>query len=264
MNSSPTNQPSVRLAVIPAYQAAATLGPIVSGLRPYFDEVWVVDDGSTDQTAHCAKLHGASVIVHKTNQGKAAALLTALRQAKLRGIDTMVTLDADGQHPPEEAIHLDQACQDRNALVLGVRDLVGAGAPGSNLYGNSVSNYWLSLLTGRPLSDTQCGLRRYPVLQTLALGAHGTRFAWESEVVLRALLTDVRVEEVPVKVLYPSWRTSHFHHVRDPAQIVVRVVLTLIEHLIKNSRIVKKRRGKTVVLYNVQNGTVLTGIVLRR
>jgi glycosyltransferase involved in cell wall biosynthesis len=218
-----------RLAVIPAYQAERTVGDVVRGAREGFDEVWVIDDGSTDGTADVARSLGARVLTQSKNRGKSAALRLALRQAHREGIDAIVTLDADGQHPPEEAIRLDREVSKRDALVLGVRDLDAANAPHANRRGNSISNYWLTLLSGKHLRDTQCGLRRYPVRDTLALGVRGRRFAFESEVVLRAAMRGYPIVELPVRVDYPPTRTSHFHVWKDSTGIVFRVIATTLE-----------------------------------
>lgn len=215
-----------RIAVIPAFEASRTVGSLVAQLLDGFDDVWVIDDGSTDGTGDAARGEGARVFRHPTNMGKGAALRTALERAAAEGVDAIVTVDADGQHPPAEAIRLDRAVDDRGALVLGVRDLVASGAPSRNVWSNGVSNYWLSRFAGRALRDTQCGLRRYPVSATLSLGARGERFSFESEVVLRASLGGLRIVELPVDVKYPPDRTTHFDSVRDPARMIVRVLST--------------------------------------
>lgn len=219
----------MRVAVIPAYEAATTVGAVVRGVGAGFDEVWVLDDGSTDGTADEAHRAGARVLRHRENQGKGAALRTLLAEAGAAGLDAVVTLDADGQHPPAEAIRMDRAVEDRGALVLGVRDLVEANAPRANRRGNSIANYWIAGFVGRPLRDTQCGLRRYPVATALALDLRGGRFAFESEVVLRSVLRGLRVIEFPVEVRYPLDRTSHFRLVMDPARIFVTIARTLRE-----------------------------------
>lgn len=219
----------MRVAIIPAYQAAATVGAVVRGAGEGFDAVWVLDDGSTDGTYEAARDAGARLFRHAVNRGKGVALRTLLQRASDEGVDAVVSLDADGQHPSAEAIRLDREVADRDALVLGVRDLAQANAPQANRRGNSIANYWLAGFAGQPLRDTQCGLRRYPVRATLALGVRADRFAFESEVVLRAAFRAMPIVQLPIKVLYPPERTSHFRLVMDPTRIIGTTIRTLID-----------------------------------
>ena len=139
-------------------------------------------------------------------------------------------MDADGQHPAEEAIRLlcDPAPVD--GLLLGVRDLAGADAPRANRVSNGISNFFISAFTGRRLADTQCGLRRYPVPETLRLGVRADGYGFEAEVLLRAVRARWTIAQIPVRVIYPppSQRISHFHVVRDPARITLRVLFTYV------------------------------------
>ena len=218
--------------LVPAFQAAATVGAVVDGLaRQLGVPVLVVDDGSTDDTAGVARARGAEVTRHARNLGKGAALATGLRRAAERGFTVAVTVDADGQHPAHSALRVLGGSDDPGALVLGVRDLGRDGAPRSNRFGNDVSNFFLSFFAARALADTQCGLRRYPVRETLALGAHARGYAFEAEIVLRALAARMPVVEVPIDVIYPPAEESrsHFRNARDPARIVLVVVKTVLE-----------------------------------
>jgi len=213
--------------VIPAFQAEVTIGPIVRALgADVRSPIVVVDDGSTDQTAVRAEEAGALVLRHGRNLGKGAALQTALAWASEHGHETIVSLDADGQHPAAEAIRLMQHPESAGTLLLGVRNLRRAGAPTANRRSNAFSNLVLSWFAGRRLEDTQCGLRRYPTAATLALGARARGFAFEADVVLRAARRGLRIAHVPCDVFYPEDRTTHFRSVRDPARIVARVVAT--------------------------------------
>ncbi len=228
--------PAVRMkacAIVPAYDAERMVGAVVSELIacwPAPSAVFVVDDGSRDDTAKVAREAGAQVRVHGENRGKGAALRTGMAAAASAGFDVAVTVDADGQHPAAEARRLLDADPDPRALVLGTRDLVRDGAPGANQISNGISNFFLSLFSRRALADTQCGLRRYPLPLALALGGRDDGYAFEAEIILRALAAGVRVVEVPVRVIYPpaGQRVTHFDSVRDPARIVVRVVKTLV------------------------------------
>lgn len=219
-------------AIIPAYQAARTVGEVARETRalwPEPDAVIVVDDGSDDDTAALARSTGAIVLSHPNNRGKGAALRTGMTYARAKGFDVAVTLDADAQHPPAEARRLLDVDPDPEALVLGIRDLVRAGAPRPNQISNGISNFFLSRFCGRPLADTQCGLRRYPLDKTLELGARDEGYAFEAEIILRAVSAGVRIVEAPIDVYYPPAheRVTHFDSVRDPARIIVRVVSTL-------------------------------------
>jgi len=219
-------------AVVPALDAIETIGAVLDDLRGALGvPVLVVDDGSVDATGDVARARGAEVLRHANNRGKGAALRTGFLEAARRGFDVVVTVDADGQHPGESARIVLDASDDPRTLVLGVRDLTRAGAPSSNRFGNGVSNFFLSFFAGRTLLDTQCGLRRYPVAETLQLATRSQGYAFEAEVVLRALAKGIPVMEVPVAVVYPpaGETRTHFRSVRDPARIVATVVRTVLD-----------------------------------
>lgn len=190
-------------------------------------EVIVIDDGSTDGTAAVARSRDCELVSHAKNRGKGAALMSGLRAARTRGHDVALSVDADGQHPADAARRVLLAAGDPSALVLGIRGLVTAGAPRKNQISNGISNFFISRFAGRPLQDTQCGLRRYPIETTLALAARGEGYDFEAEVLLRAIWAGVEVVEEPIRVLYPQDRVTHFHVVRDPWRIVRTVVAAL-------------------------------------
>ncbi len=221
--------------LVPAYQAERCVGDVVRSLAAEFgcdpEAVVVVDDGSTDETSARARGAGAPVVRRSETGGKGAALQRGLEEARARGLDVVITVDADGQHPADSALALVAASPDPGALVLGVRDLARDGAPRKNRFSNGASNFFLSRFSGRRLADTQCGLRRYPVRATLALGTEARGYAFEAEVILRALHARVPLVEHPVRVYYPpaDARVTHFDSVRDPARIVAAVVRTLAD-----------------------------------
>jgi glycosyltransferase involved in cell wall biosynthesis len=223
--------------VIPAYQATESVAAVVNGLRFEWARargaepccIVVVDDGSTDGTGERARAAGAELVRHPHNLGKGRALASGFARLQELACDAAVTLDADGQHPPDQAILLAQHPAPRETLLLGVRDLVRAGAPRINRFSNGFSNRFLSWASGRPLADTQCGLRRYPLPETSELGVLAAGYGFEAEVILRTIRRGLPIAELPVRVIYPpeSERVSHFRSVRDPARIVYRVLYTL-------------------------------------
>ncbi len=219
--------------LIPAYNAERTLAAVIDELRALIplccekNSLIVVNDGSTDRTFEIARGHGCELVSLEKNSGKGAALKAGLRHAQLCGFDVALTVDADGQHPAESAKTVLFATADADALVLGVRDLVRVGAPRKNRFSNGISNAFLSLFTGTRLRDTQCGLRRYPVARTLALGGESDGYSFEAEILMRALASKMRVEECVVDVRYPKDRTTHFDSVKDPIRMIFTVLRTL-------------------------------------
>jgi glycosyltransferase involved in cell wall biosynthesis len=228
--------------VVPSYQARRTLADVLEGLVATLpvtrEDVLVVDDGSTDGTAGVARDHGVRLASHTRNRGKGAALRTGLAEAAQLRYHAALTVDADGQHPPAAALRVLEASSDPNDLVLGIRDLARAGAPRPNQLSNRFSNLVLSGFARKWISDTQCGLRRYPIAPVLSLGCRAGGYAFEAEVLLRAVAANVRIHEVPVDVLYPpeEERVTHFDSVRDPARIVATVLRTMADvHLLRRA-----------------------------
>ena len=219
--------------VIPAFDAEAMIAAVLAELFaefPDFDSkrMIVIDDGSGDATSNVAEKAGASVIRHPKNLGKGAAILSGLREAQARGFSAILSVDADGQHPATSARAVLEAGEPQ-AMVLGIRDLARDGAPKMNQFSNGISNYFISRFGGHKLGDTQCGLRRYPVNATLALGAHANGYAFEAEVLLLAMAAQIPIFQLPIAVRYPpeNQRVTHFDSVRDPARIIAVVLRTL-------------------------------------
>jgi len=218
-------------AVIPAYRAAATVGEVVTGARTHCAQVVVVDDGSDDDTGLRAREAGADVRRHAANAGKGAAIMTGLRALAAVGVGRALTLDADGQHLASQIPALLEGSDAvPGAIVVGVRQKEGQTIARLNRFGNWIADRLLRALAGQPLPDTQSGFRVYPVAATLALGSRGTRYDFETEVLLRAARRGMPLLGVPVEVYYPpvAERVSHFKPGRDTLRIIGTVVRVLI------------------------------------
>jgi glycosyltransferase involved in cell wall biosynthesis len=200
--------------------------------------VIVVDDGSTDSTPDVlASLSGVTVIRHKENQGKGAALLTGFAAA-LRVADWAITIDADGQHDPEDILSLVSliwaAPEGQRPLVIGRREGMGHGnVPWTSRWGRGFANFWVWTSCGRWLSDSQSGFRVYPLPETLHLGTKARRYQFEVEVLVRAVWSQIPIIEVPVHAIYgpPGERVSHFRPWLDfwrNTQTFARLVATRV------------------------------------
>ena len=160
---------TTHLVLIPSYNPGAKVYETVRAARQYWTPVWVVVDGSTDGSAEgllamAAQDAGLRVIVLPRNQGKGAAVLHGLEQAAAAGFSHVLTMDSDGQHPPERIpAFMAESARQPAAMILGV-PVFDASAPGLRVKGRRVSNWWANLETlWAGIGDSLFGFRVYPV-----------------------------------------------------------------------------------------------------
>ncbi len=214
-------------ALVPAYQAAAHLGEVLMGLAalahpPY---VLVVDDGSRDATSEVARQLGVQVHTFAGNRGKGHALLAGFEL--LHDFDAVVTLDADGQHPPGCFPAFVAAAEAGADLVLGKREIT-PNMPPARRFANRFSSAWCSAIAGQPIADSQCGYRlyRHEVLRRTPVQA--SRYEVETEMAVRAARLGFRVAHVDIPTVYGD-ETSHLSLTRDVPRIIAMMVRLTFE-----------------------------------
>jgi len=215
------------VVLIPAFNTESTVGDVVSGARRYLPDVLVVDDGSTDETGQVAEKCGARVVSHKSQKGKGAALRTGFRillgdESPIGPHDGILTMDADGQHDPDDIPNLVSAYQEgRGDLIVGSRMGQRDNIPTYRLWPNLVGNFFLSRASGNRVEDSQSGMRIYSrtLLSTITLSA--SRFDLEAEAIIRSGKAGFRFSFVPIRAIYMEKHTSNFRPVLDTFLISV-------------------------------------------
>ena len=219
------------VAVVPAYNPDEALLRLVEALRGRLS-LLVVDDGSEDASVfeRLPEGEGVTVLTHAANRGKGAALKTAFRHVVEHRPDAagVVTVDADGQHLPADALKVAACLGERisaGSVVFGVRRFDGA-VPPRNRYGNLLARVAVRALLGVRLSDTQTGLRGIPArLLPALLDIPFDRYEFETEMLRTIGEARLGIEEVPIRTVYfEADRGSHFRPLLDSMRIC-RVLL---------------------------------------
>jgi hypothetical protein len=216
-------------AVIAAFNAEDTIGEVVRGTKPYLGTVLVADDGSIDGTGEAARVAGAEVISLLRNRGKGNALRTLFAEAKRRGFEAAVALDADGQHDPADipaflAVHREHP----EDIVTGSRMGEADKIPLHRYNSMQVARFFISLAANQFVEDTQCGYRLYPlsVMETIALRKE--RYVTETEILVKAGDSGRMIRSIPIRAVYSPGQRTHFRSVPDVAAISVYVISYLM------------------------------------
>lgn len=195
------------VVVIPAFNEERFIGSVVLKACRYAHTVIVIDDGSSDGTCEVAAVAGAVVIRHERNQGKGMALNTAFRAARDYEPDVVVTLDADGQHLPEELVQIvEPVLQGQADIVIGSRYLAqGCQTPYHRRWGHRAFNLITRLASGVQASDSQSGFRAFSAKALSTIGFYSNGFSVESEMQFIARENGLRLFEVPATIQYTDY-----------------------------------------------------------
>lgn len=185
----------MNVIVIPAYNEEKTVGDIVRKAKRY-GKVVVVDDASRDKTSEMARRAGALVVRHTANRGLGAALRTGFGKALKMKADIVVTIDADGQHKPEEIKHFIYLIGHGYDFVLGSRDL--RKYPFVKKFGNFFLNNATNFVSGTNLKDTESGFRAFRASALRKLYLKSERYEIAVEIVFEVGRNKLKYVNVPI------------------------------------------------------------------
>lgn len=236
VSSDPSESVCGVAVAIPAYNEEATIGEIVQCASDHADQVFVVDDGSDDDTADRAAAAGAVVIEHRKNRGYGAALKTGFEMARRYGTRHLAVLDGDGQHDPSDVPRLVAAQENTDAhLVIGSRfvDGITSNIPLYRRIGLKLINGLTNLSMGvvrssSRVSDTQCGFRVYDQRAIETLARDGNIGDWmdaSTDILYHAHHHDYAIEEVSITVEYDVVNANS----QDPVPHVVVLVRNILK-----------------------------------
>jgi glycosyltransferase involved in cell wall biosynthesis len=198
------------IVVLPAYNAAKTLEKTVADLPNIVDEIILVDDKSSDDTAGIAKKLGLTVVVHGNNKGYGGNQKTCYEIALNHGADIIVMIHPDYQYDPKLVKYFAEfIADDYFDVMLGTRirsrrETLAGGMPLYKYLANRVLTMFENLISGRNLSEWHTGMRAYKreVLEKISWKNNSDDFVFDSQMLFKIIARKYRVGEIPVPVRY--------------------------------------------------------------
>ncbi len=188
------------IAVIPAYNESQHIEGVVKQTLNHVNQVIVVDDCSSDNTAQLARSAGAIVLSHPINLQKGASLKTGCEFAIKNNADIIVMLDADGQHDPNEIPKIIEPLN-KVDFVFGCREL-NKNMPLTKKAGNNFLSRLSKLLYKKHISDTQSGFRAFNTKIYDKIKWNSSDYGVETEIIRNLAKNDIEHEEVKISTIY--------------------------------------------------------------
>ena len=219
---------------MPTYNNGGTLRSMVERVLSFCNDLIVVNDGCSDNSAEILSAFDKQITIvdYGKNRGKGYALRRGFEKALQLGFDYAITIDADGQHFPQDIpLFVETSKQYPKALIIGSRNLNQENMPSGNTFANRFSNFWFKIQTGINLPDTQTGYRLYPLRLLPSLTLLTSRYEAELELLVFSAWRGIKLIPININVYYPKGedRVSHFRPFWDFFRIsVLNSVLCII------------------------------------
>ena len=222
--------------VIPTYNEAKTIGPIVRDLRARGFRVVVVDDGSCDHTIVDANKFGAELVVHSKNVGKGRCIKEGLEYSLEHGCDVVITMDGDGQHDLIEIDKFIEQFKESGAdIVLGNRMYNPKRMPFIRQCTNVFMSFVISLILGEKIEDSQCGYRLLSRRAIEKMSLRTAKYEIESEMLLEAKRHNLRTSSVRIDSIYQG-EPSQINPFFDTLRFIRLVLCNFMKPWIANDK----------------------------
>ena len=203
--------------LLPAYNESKTIGEIIQESSAFINEIIVIDDGSSDETAEIAAACSTVCLKNATNRGKGNALRKGFAYALARGYELVFTMDSDGQHRPADIPrfleHFDKTQPD---ILIGARDTqdLRTSMPLHRRVNNCLISYVGSKLCGQHVPDFQSGYRLIRAEALRHVHLETERYETESELLIKAARLGFQIESLPIQTRYGD-EISHIKPLRE-------------------------------------------------
>ncbi len=216
--------------LIPAHNEQQAIASVVRSFKMKALDVFVMDDGSTDQTSSNARDAGAIILRHEQKSGKGATLRRGFDHILTKGYDGLIIVDGDGQHSADDVEKfLSLAQKNPDCLINGNRMTNHDAMPWLRFLTNRFMSLLISFACGQWIPDTQCGYRYVGAKILHAWQLQCTGFEIESEMLMKAAKKNFKIYSVPIKTIYEDEK-SKINPLRDTVRFFrffVREIFTL-------------------------------------
>lgn len=217
--------------IVPAYNEATVITDVIqtskrafAKIKEFDIDIVVINDGSRDETSSEAKKGGAIVVDHILNSGAGGATLTGLAYARKHKYDIAATMDADGQHAPEDVVKgIKKIDKSPSGLLIGSRLIDSEGMSKTKVLGNKGLSLITKVLFGVNVTDSQSGLRIYSRAAIEKLDWKTTGYEFCSEMIWRAKQLGIEIEEFPIQAIYTDYSRSKGQNNWNAINIVKRL-----------------------------------------
>jgi len=216
--------------VIPVFNEANVILKVIQEIKKAgYQNIIVVDDGSSDDSFHKLKKTNVVLLRHKINRGKGAAVKTGIEAIKILGADIAITVDGDGQHNPNDIKNMLEKINQNYDVVLGTRLTNPQGMPWYKIIANYIGNFFTWIIYGLWVTDSQSGFRAYSKNALKKIDTQTDRYEYDSEIIKEIYRNKLKYTEIPIEVRY----TDHSMN-KKQKQGFINGIKTILKMILSN------------------------------